>query len=157
MVQNSRVKFGVDAMLGNLARYLRILGYDTLYWKEYTDAEILEELSKNDRILITRDKQLYFKAIDKGINVVFFTEPLPINKLLSCLREVGLIDLSFDPKKSRCPECNGELMETNKPPMSYGNHARKYFVCKRCGMIYWVGKHFHYIMKTLGEAKNESC
>jgi uncharacterized protein with PIN domain len=42
-------------MLGSLARYLRILGYDTLYWKEYTDAEILEELSKNDRILITRD------------------------------------------------------------------------------------------------------
>jgi len=153
----SRPKFGVDAMLGKLARYLRILGYDTLYWKEADDSEILERLKEEERILITRDRRLCEDAIDEGLSVVCFPVNLPLKNLLSCLRSAGLISLSFDPEKSRCPLCNGELIRTTKPPISYGTKKREYFLCKNCGMIYWVGKHLYYIRKVLGEADAENC
>lgn len=157
METNEKPRFGVDAMLGKLARFLRILGYDTLYWREQSDFEILKEASSNNRILITRDKKLCWKAIDEGIDVVCFTEPLPIHKLLSYMKKANLIELSFNPKKSRCPLCNGELAETSNPLLSYGKVGRKYFVCKNCGMIYWVGRHFYNIKRILGVAENEDC
>ncbi|MEM3253759.1 MAG: Mut7-C RNAse domain-containing protein [Fervidicoccaceae archaeon] len=157
MQESKGVKFGVDAMLGKLARFLRLLGYDTLYWRDSDDEKILESSLKERRIIISRDKSLCKKAIDLGISVVCFSSSLSLEKYLSCLKEAGLIDLEFTPEKSRCPLCNGELYPTAQPFLSYKGRRKTYYVCKECGMIYWVGRHFHSIMKTLGDAKNETC
>ena len=55
-------KFIVDAMLGTLAKWLRMMGYDTLYSKSYNDAQILSIAARTGRIIITSDKGLHRRA-----------------------------------------------------------------------------------------------
>jgi uncharacterized protein with PIN domain len=59
--------FLVDAMLGNIARKLRIFGYDTLYLKDTSDTSILGIAMREKRILLTRDKELFRRVIKEGI------------------------------------------------------------------------------------------
>ena len=60
--------FLVDAMLGNIARKLRIFGYDTLYLKDTSDSSVLGIASREKRILLTRDKELFRRVIKEGID-----------------------------------------------------------------------------------------
>ncbi|NAY89224.1 MAG: hypothetical protein GU347_00655 [Desulfurococcales archaeon] len=158
MASSPKPKFCVDAMLGKLARYLRLLGYDTLYFKDVEDEEILSKCLEETRTVVSRDRGLCKKAIDLNIPIVCFNRSMSTSRLLSCLKDIGLIELNFDPVSSRCPLCNGELVPTQNPPISYGyKRERTYYVCKNCGMIYWVGRHMSTIKRTLGEARVESC
>jgi len=59
-------KFIVDAMLGSLAKWLRLLGYDTLYSTSYNDAQIISIAARAKRIMVTSDKGLYRRAIRRG-------------------------------------------------------------------------------------------
>ena len=66
--------FLVDAMLGNIARKLRIFGYDTLYLKDTSDTSVLGIASREKRILLTRDKELFRRVIKEGIDGVLLEE-----------------------------------------------------------------------------------
>ena len=59
-------KFIVDTMLGNVARWLRMLGYDTLYFKRIEDWKILSMALKDERVILTRDHGLCNRARKKG-------------------------------------------------------------------------------------------
>ncbi len=52
------VAFFADAMLGKLARWLRILGYDTAYERDVSDEELIERVGHEKRWLLTRDRYL---------------------------------------------------------------------------------------------------
>ena len=54
----SPTRFEVDGMLGSLARWLRILGYDTDYANQRDDAELVRIARAEDRVLLTRDREL---------------------------------------------------------------------------------------------------
>ena len=56
------MKFICDEMLGTLAKWLRIMGYDTAYAKGMKDEEIILKAEKEERIVLTRDKMLARKA-----------------------------------------------------------------------------------------------
>ncbi|MGB9623073.1 MAG: Mut7-C RNAse domain-containing protein, partial [Candidatus Bathyarchaeia archaeon] len=60
------VKFLLDSMFGSLARWLRICGYDAEYLKNIQDDEIIQRSLAEKRIILTRDKLLYKKAIKAG-------------------------------------------------------------------------------------------
>src|SRR5215813_270690 len=47
--------FIADVMVGRLARWLRILGFDVLYSNRYEDDEILRIASAENRMILTRD------------------------------------------------------------------------------------------------------
>ena len=155
---NSDNKFIVDLMLGKLARYLRILGYDTHYPRFETDSEILRKALREGRILITRDRELYEKAIENGIESVFVKDVSLIYSLnrLYCLR---LIKLEIDFSRTRCPRCNYPLKKASNPPLKM--HLKRknmiYFICDNCGSIYWVGSHWKSIYQVLGEARSIGC
>ncbi len=62
------MKFLADAMLGKLTRWLRILGQDVVYSVEFNDSELLDLAKKEKRVLLTKDFELYKRAISKGLD-----------------------------------------------------------------------------------------
>ena len=152
-------KFIVDAMLGSLAKWLRLLGYDTLYSTSYNDAQIISIAARAKRIVVTSDKGLYRRAIKAGLRAVLLPES-SVTESLARLASAGLIELRVDPSKSRCPLCNGVLKEvTDKnlvrgrvPPGALAKYS-KFYVCTRCGHVYWEGGHWRNIRRIVEEAK----
>lgn len=138
------LKFILDAHLGKLARYLRLLGFDVLFDGHYQDAEIARIAEHENRIVLTRDKGLLKnKIITHGY---WLRKKLPKEQLLETIRR-------FDLKKhflpfTRCLECNGLINAIDKQKV-YGkvssnildNHEH-FFQCAGCQKIYWHGTHY---------------
>ncbi len=105
------MKFICDQMLGDVGRWLRAAGYDTeIVLKPLKDREILEQALKENRLIITRDKD--FIEIDKSHQMVIW---LRINGLDSCIAELSRqvpINWLWKPF-SRCLKCNQVLLEAS--------------------------------------------
>ena len=152
-------KFILDTMLGELARWLRIMGYDTLYSRVYTDNQILRIAERTGRILVTRDWGLYRRARKRGLRAVYIQGDSIVERLAE-LRIVLGIDLSLDPSRSRCPECNAPLVRVEDkeqvrdrvPPRSFEVYD-VFYVCPRCGRVYWEGSHWRNMRRIAGEAE----
>ena len=150
-------------MLGNLARWLRILGLDTEYLPHEDDDELIERALKEKRIILTRDRGLLERAIKRGASALLIKgERLEV--WLAQLARKYCIRLVIDPNKSRCPHCNtllkhvlaSEFEELNittwRPPVN----KEEYWICPTCKQIYWRGKHFRSILNILKRAKEIS-
>ncbi len=144
--------FALDAHLGKLARWLRMLGYDVTYDPQVTDTNLLEEGRKHDRIIITRDKELFQKAIKTNLNAIL----LKNDKITKQLKEIASrlkISLELNPK--RCSICNGILVKvqkrllTQKVPERSLKAYKEFWECQNCGKIFWPGIHWKNISKTL--------
>lgn len=157
ITMEKELKFIVDSMLGSLARWLRMLGYDTFYAKNWHDSRILEEAEKSGRILVTRDRGLYRRALRRGIEAVLVYEN--VVESLAKLHRVYGIRLEIDPDKSRCPLCNAPLRRASKeevkgrvPPRVFEAYD-EFWVCTGCGQVYWRGGHWRGINEILIEAR----
>ncbi len=151
--------FIVDSMLGHLAKWLRILGYDTLYSSSYSDWQILRIAEKTGRTIVTGDRGLYWRARKRGLNAILIEEQEKVSRLAE-LAAKARIRLELDPRRSRCPVCNGELVEVRDkrvvsgrvPPQSLeANNV--FYVCTRCGKVYWEGSHWRNMRRLIEEAK----
>ena len=137
-------KFIADVHLGKLARYLRLLGFDTVYERELDDAAIASRSRDERRIVLTRDRGLLKRsAVTHGHAV------RSMNADAQLLEVVEAFDLRERTAPfSRCLKCNGpvrsverELVEHRLPKytrLAYGH----FFRCEHCGSIYWPGAHF---------------
>lgn len=141
------LKFLVDAMLGNLVSWLRILGYDSIYW-DGDDEKLLEKASRENRIILTKDRELYIYAKRSGLEAFLINECNVEGMLSEISRNYGLC-LDFDPEQTRCPVCNG-MLKINE------SRSRDRWTCNDCGKHYWIGSHFRNITKTLNEAKEKA-
>ncbi|PMP59491.1 MAG: hypothetical protein C0172_01450 [Caldisphaera sp.] len=146
-------------MLGKLTKWLRILGYDVLYSRDYSDNQIIDIAKKSRRTILTGDKGLYYKAKKLNLDVIFIDSLKPA-QILADLYVKKIIELDVNPEKSRCPECNGKLVKiTDKnviksrvPPAALKNHD-VFYLCNSCGQIYWEGSHWKNIRRIISEAK----
>jgi uncharacterized protein with PIN domain len=152
------VKFIADRMLGKLTRWLRMLGQDVTYSNQFDDAELIAMAEKEHRILLTRDSELYQRAIGKGIDA-FYVEGRTEAEKLAELAERFDFPLTIDLTCSRCPRCNAKIRLTPKEKLA-GKVEKNTFVyydefwkCSKCGHIYWQGAHWEGIRATLEEAK----
>jgi uncharacterized protein with PIN domain len=152
------VKFIADGMLGKLTRWLRMLGHDVKYSNKLNDAELAVIAKKERRILLTKDLELYQRAVAKGIDA-FYVEGLTEAKRLAELAKRFNIALVIDLKNSRCPRCNTKLRSTPKEKLA-GKVEKNTFAyydefwkCPKCGHIYWQGAHWGRIRATLAEAE----
>lgn len=148
-------RFVVDTMLGNLARWLRILGYDTLYSPNMEDWAILRIAEKEKRIIVTRDVGLYRRAVKKGLQAVL-VDDTEIMSMIKALSTGCGIKTRFDENDTRCPACNGFLRKTDSLVEVSGkvdphilSSYNIYWICSSCGKIYWRGKHWKNIEKIL--------
>lgn len=155
-------KYITDAMLGSLTRWLRILGYDVIYSRDYSDGQIIKIASKTNRFIITKDRGLYYKAKRINLNAYLLKSSSP-TAMLAELHSEKIIELNLDPEKSRCPECNGKLVKiTDKnliknrvPPGALKTYS-VFYVCKKCGQVYWEGGHWRNIRRIISDAKIHS-
>jgi uncharacterized protein with PIN domain len=144
------MKFIVDNMLGKLAKWLRFLGYDTLYPKILNDKQLAQLSLAEDRVLLTRDKEL---ASKKDIKVLYIISEQLDDQLKQVILEFGLKlgDSAF----TRCPECNYMLKKIEKTdiegklPSGVIENQDKFWVCNNCEQYYWQGTHFTKIKDKL--------
>ena len=130
-------------MLGKLAKWLRILGYDTLYSRTLSDKSFLA-LGKESRILLSRNRSLVEKTSPDKL--ILIEEDDPSVQLQSLVRRLGLRP---DPDKyfSLCTLCNEGLktltaddVKGKVPDHVWAGHT-KFSRCETCGRIYWPGSH----------------
>ena len=141
-------------MLGTLAKWLRILGFDTFYVRDMKDEDITAIAKEEGRVLLTRDKELFFKTM----NAVYIES----DKLQQQLNEViSKTGIKIDDEKilSRCTVCNEMVKKIDKekvkgkvPKHVYENHE-EFYICPRCGRIYWIGTHYDNIEKFVEALK----
>jgi hypothetical protein len=147
----NRPRFAADEMLGSLAKWLRIMGYDTSYERDMKDDDILEGARMQGRFLLTRDKLLARKASPDGLYIASDVIGEQVGQVARHFR------LDFDEKGTRCAVCNGALALITKEEASYSVPPRslsmtdEFFRCSVCGQIFWKGTHWNNILKKLSE------
>lgn len=140
-------RFLVDAMLGDIARKLRIFGFDTLYMKDTSDSSILETALHENRIILTRDKEFFRRVVKAGAEGVLMERYDQIDNIANTLLKYGVRSLSFNPRTARCACCNGILALTKASdlegaiPNKILEIHHNFFQCSYCNNIYWEGSH----------------
>ncbi len=142
----SEISFVADSMHGKLARWLRILGHDTVYWRG-DDEDLLDFASSSGRILLTSDLELHRAALRRNVRSVLL--PLEgIERQLATVAAYVRDLLGLDPERflspeaTRCSHCNGELVQVGE----------NLWECRSCGQRYWEGSHWRRIDRTLRRA-----
>jgi uncharacterized protein with PIN domain len=135
------MRFIADTMLGTLARWLRILGFDTLYVKNLEDNEIVLLAKEESRILLSRDRELCAR-VPGSILVDDIVLESQIRQVLA------LHTVNPEEILTRCLECNSVLANVPKenvsgrvPEHAYETHE-EFWECCGCDKIYWKGTHF---------------
>lgn len=136
-------RFVADVHLGRLARYLRLVGFDTLYDNGWDDEELARISSNEGRILLTRDVELLKRSsVTHGYCV---RSDDPLRQILEVTRRFHL-DEELQPF-TRCMTCNGLLSPVDKAEVAHRLPPRTretfddYSSCSECGKIYWRGSH----------------
>jgi uncharacterized protein with PIN domain len=139
-----RNRFVLDTHLGRLARYLRLLGFDTLYRNNFSDSELAQLSGEHHRILLTRDRILLHRSIITHGYFVRATDPL--FQTAEVLRRFDLYN-DINPW-TRCTRCNGLLEPVAKKCIAHRLEpkTRQYYtdfsICTDCKQLYWKGSHF---------------
>jgi len=149
-------KFILDVHLGKLAKYLRMIGFDTLYENNYTDPFIIETSISERRIILTRDLGiLKNKQVAHGY---YIRSTNPKEQLKEVIER-------FDLRKNiqaitRCMECNGTIKVVEKEKIidqlkpKTKKYFNEFFQCTTCKKVYWEGSHYHRMIERICSLQN---
>ncbi len=150
-------------MLGRLARWLRLLGYDTIsIARQENEDELLLTLALGEgRILVSRDRMLINKAIKKGITAYSIRSQDIIEQLKEMQEKFGIL---LEPRMDRCTLCNsnirkveaGEMDRVKEKNYVYPavlERVSEFWICDKCGQVYWLGKHWENIREMADRLK----
>jgi len=140
------MKFLCDRMLGTLAKWLRVYGFDTFYPKEgLKESDILDKCKKEDRILITRDQELIYNAKRELVKSIFIKSKDLDEQLCIVIDKKNPKNKQF---LTRCLICNNILIDIAKkdikrivPKKIYGAY-NDFLFCNNCKKVYWPGSHY---------------
>jgi hypothetical protein len=147
-------EFACDAMLGRLARWLRVLGYRAAYFPRTDDARLVREARAAGLILLTRDTRLILRRSIGPHYLVRANDPF--EQLVEVVRAFSL---PVEPARRGCVcvACNGMPVPVPKalvrglvPPYVYGTQSA-FTRCPDCGRIYWPATHRREMDRTLRE------
>lgn len=149
------MKFVADCMLGKLARWLRMLGYDTCYIANASDDELVRIAVREDRVLLTRDSGLCDRRMVRR-RCVFVDWGPTGQQVRQVIDTLGLL-VSPESLFTRCAVCNSEITPVEKaevqnrvPPYVFQTQT-DYGYCAACDKIYWRGTHVRHVLETLGK------
>ena len=145
-------RFLADAHLGRLARYLRLLGFDTLFFNDAGDRRLVEISLDERRILLTRDRALLMRReVSHGC---FIHAVAPVEQLEELFERLDLYRLAAP--FTRCMECNGRLQPVEKRqivsdlPKRAAQLYTEFWRCSDCAKIYWKGSHYRRLARFVG-------
>ena len=137
------IRFVADAHLGQLARNLRMLGFDVLYRNDYPDAEVARIAATEERVVLTRDRDLLIRReIRYGC---YLHSLLADEQAVEVLARFRLADAAQ--AFSRCLSCNGLLRQVEREcvehriPVHSREHYDIFYECESCAQVYWEGSH----------------
>jgi uncharacterized protein with PIN domain len=130
-------------MLGRLARWMRFLGFDTLYYPDISDSRLIRIAREQNRLILTRDTRLVKIKAVKDYLLIKANDSY--NQLVEVIDTLKIKE--FNPL-SRCVECNGLLIrivdkkevKDSVPEFVFLNF-NVFLKCSDCGKIYWEGTH----------------
>jgi len=147
-------------MLGKLATWLRISGYDTLYAGDLNVKNEDTYMVKNhhDRVLLTKDRELYRRAVSASRKAYLIKS----NCVERQMKEVMVFGVKFEPSMRRCSICNTLLRRPNREEAKEVIEREKLgtdvldkyelWYCENCKKIYWMGSHWknmlHFLEKS---------
>jgi uncharacterized protein with PIN domain len=144
----AKVRFVADAMLGSFARKLRVLGFDTIYYKTGGDAGIMRIASAEGRVILTADRQLASRTSRGRTRIILVSGRNDAARLRNLKIRAGEFGLTLERGNPFCSVCNGELTEAGKlevadrVPRSVASRHRLFYRCRNCGKLYWKGGHW---------------
>ncbi len=134
--------FIADAMLGRLARWLRLLGFDTLYYKDIRNGDLLKVAIQEERLVLTRDS--HFLNLRNFDRLLIIHSDHPMEQV----REVIISFKIMEFRPGRCPRCNGILDPVDRKasirdmvPEHVFFDRDSFQLCRSCGKVYWEGTH----------------
>jgi uncharacterized protein with PIN domain len=142
-------------MLGTLCRYLRFMGYDAESAHSMSegnpreDTLLLRSAEREDRILLTRDKELARRGGARAVLV----SGNDILDQITVLVEQGIIEPEL--RMNRCSICNALLRPARENEISSASYAPKnrrdisFFWCRNCRKLYWLGSHSEHLKKRI--------
>jgi uncharacterized protein len=137
-------RFIADAHLGGLARFLRMLGFDTLYDNRYTDEEIRARASGERRIVLTRDRALLVcRTVTHGCYVHARKPEAQLQEIVARLQLAARVR-----PFTRCLHCNLSLAPAapmqvlGRVPPAVADRYQRFMFCAGCQRIYWEGSHW---------------
>jgi uncharacterized protein with PIN domain len=149
------IKFIVDNNVGKLARWLRLMGYDTLLLKQKDDNQMIQRTLSENRVVLTKDAQfmkrrLVTNGILKAIHIKQDDPKLQVQEVVQILN----LNYHFKPF-SLCLECNRMLTPRSKEevqnlvPTHVLETQTQYTECPACHRVYWSGTHWRAMVKKL--------
>jgi len=157
-----KLQFMVDHNAGKLAKWLRMLGFDTAFFTGGADTEMVQIALAEGRTLLTRDTQIAQRRV--AVNGLLTVVTISDDRLAEQVRQV-FNDLKLDAGRcrpfTRCIEDNTPLAARTKaavrgrvPPYVFRTQAR-YVECPACGRIYWQGTHWQRMTEKIGKFQDD--
>jgi len=138
-------------MLGTLAKWLRILGYDTHFDPALDDHQLARLARAEGRLLLTRDRELSRR---RGLDALLISSEQLDDQIRQVLED---LELEAERSFSRCPVCNEPLEplayeEARSRVPAYVARAHKTFhACPACHRVYWRGSHWQRMDEHLAD------
>ena len=146
-------RFILDVHLGKLARYLRMLGFDAKYDREWDDNTIIDQSLEQKRIILTRDIGLLKHS--RVTHGYWLRHHQPLEQLQELLSS---LDLSRQLRPfTRCMDCNGQIQQVPRSKISTLVDAEifkrfeAFWRCRDCRKIYWQGSHYHRMLEQISK------
>jgi hypothetical protein len=148
-------RFVADVHLGTLARYLRLLGFDTVWRNDLGDEEIIDRALRERRIILTRDIGILRNG--RVTHGYFLRATEPVAQLQEVVRALQLgPDFAT---YTRCLECNGQCVPIARReaardvPLQVFLVYRDFRRCSGCGRVYWPGSHLERLDRVIESAR----
>jgi uncharacterized protein with PIN domain len=140
-------------MLGRLAKWLRLLGIDTVYAGRLSDHQIAAIARAEGRVVLTRDREMTRR---KGIRSLYVDSQVLDEQLVQIVGELGLsLEGESERRPARCSVCNQPLVRVSRdearsqvPPYVWQTQSL-FHRCPKCERIFWPGTHWEHIQETI--------
>jgi len=147
------MKLLCDRMLGTLSKWLRVYGIDTFYPdEELNDSDLIKISKKENRVLITRDKELIYDAKKELVDTIFIKSKILDEQLKEVSKNVKIGKTKV---LTRCLLCNSILEKINKNevknkiPDKVFEFFNDFYYCPKCDKIYWKGSHYEKMIEKI--------
>lgn len=155
------VSFIADSNVGKLARWLRMMGYDVLFFKHIDDSHLVRMAVDEGRVILTRDRGVMRRrhVANGSTRAILTSSDDPREQLRQVVREMGL---DHRPRQfTRCLECNEPLVARTRdevkdlvPPYVFKTQTQ-YMQCPSCRRVYWRGTHWQRMKRELDRINTE--